>query len=227
MIRIAFCIAAIAIGTPAFLADEEYDNLNESARTAIIKGDYETAVARCERAIRLNPKAPDAYITRGWAWNNLKKYDKAIEDCTTALSLAPGAADESYAYCNRGHAYQKTKEYGKALKDYNLAITANPKNPLGYNNLAWLLASCPDAKFRDGEKAFEAIKKAREIDPYDSNFLGTAAAVYAECGDFDQAVKFQELAIKGENQSNAEGDDALKKKKERLELYKKKMPCRE
>src|SRR5262249_45979237 len=41
------------------------------------------------------------------------------------------------------------REYAKALADYTRAVDLDPNNATAWNSLAWLLATCPDAKFRD------------------------------------------------------------------------------
>jgi tetratricopeptide (TPR) repeat protein len=57
----------------------------------------------------------------------------------------------------------------------------------------------------------------------DSNILDTLAAAYAEAGDFDQAIKWQQRAI----ELNASDADFVKGGKERLELYRQHKPYRE
>jgi len=56
----------------------------------------------------------------------------------------------------------------------------------------------------------------------DENMLGTLAAAYAEVGDFDKAVEWQEKA----NKHYTDADDR-RKGEDRLKLYKKKKPYQE
>src|SRR5262249_46350585 len=46
------------------------------------------------------------------------------------------------------------------------------------NDLAWLLATCPDVKVRDPRRAVELAKKAVELDPRASYFNTLGAAQY-------------------------------------------------
>ena len=56
------------------------------------------------------------------------------------------------------------------------------------NNLAWVLATSPDDKLRDGKRAIELATKAAEVSNYETpHVLSTLAAAYAETGDFEKA----------------------------------------
>ena len=90
------------------------------------------------------------------------------------------------------------------------------------NNCAWLWATCPDPKYRDGEKAVVSATKACEITQWkQSHILDTLAAAYAETGDFDSAMEWQTKA----NMLNLEPE--YKTKGEiRLKLYKNKKTFR-
>jgi len=90
------------------------------------------------------------------------------------------------------------------------------------NNLAWVLATSPDAKLRDGRRAIELAEKACELSEYKlAHILSTLAAAYAETGDFDRAVEWSTKAVELGDENHG---DALKKE---LESYKAKKPWRE
>ena len=93
---------------------------------------------------------------------------------------------------------------------------------LSYNNLAWLYATCPEARFRNGGKALELARKACDTAQTPAWYLqGTLAAAYAEVGDFPNAVKSQEkslaLAVKESDKQEAQ---------KALDLYKAGKPYR-
>src|SRR5271157_1252305 len=182
------------------------------------KKDYDKAIADFNEAIRLDPTDAIAYYNRGNAWQAKKDYDKAIDDYTEAIRLDPGIAP---AYDNRGNAWRVRKNYDKAIADYTEAIRLDPK--YAYGKLAWLRATRPEESLRDGKKAIEFATRGCELTEWkDANMLGTLAAGYAEVGDFDKAVEWEEKAI----QLYASADDR-KKGEERLKLYKDKKPYRE
>jgi len=67
---------------------------------------------------------------------------------------------------------------------------------VAFNNLAWLLATAPKSKLRDGQKAVEYAKRACELDSWKNPYyLGTLAAANAEIGNFDEAVKWERKCI--------------------------------
>jgi len=126
-----------------------------------------------------------------------------------------------YAY--RGDAWYAKKKYDKAIPDYNEAVRLDPKNTNAYGGRAWLWATCPDAKYRDGKKAVESATTAAELTEWkDAYSLGSLAAARAEAGDFTAAVLSQTKA-------NALYSDAEDKKNgdARLKLYREKKPYRE
>jgi tetratricopeptide (TPR) repeat protein len=64
------------------------------------------------------------------------------------------------------------------------------------NNLAWLLATCPQASLRNGNQAVELAQRANQITgAKNPNFLCTLAAAYAEAGRFSEAVETAQRAL--------------------------------
>jgi tetratricopeptide (TPR) repeat protein len=184
------------------------------------KKEYDKAIADFSEAIRIDPNYARAYLARGIIWEVKKEYDKAIADFSEAIRINP---KDSVAYVVRGCDLSEKKEYDKAIADFSEAIRIDPQDSVAYNNRAWLWATCPDAKYRDGKKAVDSATKACEITEWkEANLLDTLAAAYAEAGDFDSAVKWQTNA-------NALNLDAQAKTKgeARLKLYQEKKPYRE
>jgi tetratricopeptide (TPR) repeat protein len=89
-------------------------------------------------------------------------------------------------------------------------VAANaPDSPRMLDELAWLLATYPDSKSRDGSEAVGLAERAcvlteRRIPA----LLDTLAAAYAEAGDFPRAISTAEEALK---RAHSSGDgDAIK-----------------
>jgi tetratricopeptide (TPR) repeat protein len=172
-----------------------------------------------ERIVK-DDKDAAAYARRACAWMLQEKpaLDFAIKDYTKAIELEPQAAS---FYNNRGAVYFAKKDYVEALKDFGRALKLDEKHLSANNNAAWLLATCPDDKLRDGALAVKLATVALELSGRkEATCYGTLAAAYAEAGQFDEAVKYQTQALADPDYDQAYGKEA----RQRLELYKQKKP---
>nr|WP_283105046.1 tetratricopeptide repeat protein [Shewanella dokdonensis] len=79
---------------------------------------------------------------------------------------------------------------GKAVKYFT---AAGDKVSMG--NAAWILATCPEKQYRNGEKALQLATDLLKTDQQDPTNLDNLAAAYAEIGNFSAAVKTQRQAI--------------------------------
>jgi len=126
-------------------------------------------------------------------------------------------------YVSRGIAYENKGEYDAAVADFEKAVELNPDSVAANNELGWLLSTCPEDKYRDGKKAIilgtKACELSRDEDPAD---LDTLAAAYAETGNFDAAVQWQNKAVTLGGSDWAREVDA----DGRLTLYKARHPYR-
>ena len=184
------------------------------------KGDLDNAIKDFTEAIRLDPKFAPAYHNRGFFWGLKGDLDKAIKDYTEAIRLDPKL---SSTYTNRGRAWSEKGDLDDAISDYTEAIRLDPKNAVAYRKLAWVFGASPNADFRNGSKAVEYAKHACEISAWkDCYNLDALAAAYAEQGDFEEAIKWQEKAI--ELTTNEEEKAVLRT---RIELYKEGKPYRD
>ncbi len=139
-------------------------------------------------------------------------FDGAIKDLDRALELAPNDAS---CYGNRGAAWHYKKVYDKAIDDYSTAIRLEGK-PSDLNNLAWLLATCPDEDYRDPRLAVKYALQALAADEKHAGVMDTLAAAYAANGEFDEAVRWAERTLEDPRYQNDKGARA------RLALYREK-----
>ena len=151
-----------------------------------------------------------------------KDYGRAITDYTRLIELGKPAG----ALAARGRCYRATKEFAKAAADFAVELKARPDDH-DYRlteELARLLATCPDPKVRDGRRAVELADKARVLTAGGlPNVLDTLAAAHAEAGDFAAAAEWQRKAI---GLLRPEEADARKGMEARLELYRSGKPYR-
>jgi tetratricopeptide (TPR) repeat protein len=179
---------------------------------------YDKAIDDFTAVLKLDPENLQAINNRGFTYYLKNDPKKAVEDFTVAIGLNPNSA---LAYNNRGFNRQMFGDYDGAIKDFDKAIELAPKYALAYQNKAWLLATCPEEKVRDGKAAIAAAQKAGELREWKAiTDIKSLAAAYAETGDFDKAVEWQKKAI-----AMAEGD-AKSGEEEMLKLYEAKAPFR-
>lgn len=189
------------------------------------KKDYDKAIKDFDEAMRLDPDFYFRYSFRGRFWLDKKEYDKTIEEAIRlhdeAIRLHP---NDAFHYSSRGNFWLDMKDRDKAIKDFKEAIRLDPKDVDAIRQLAWLLATCPEHKFRNGKHAVQLATVACELTDWKSGLeLDTLAAAYAEAGEFHEAERYQTMALADADYQGPSGDEF----RQRLELYKRKKPHRE
>jgi tetratricopeptide (TPR) repeat protein len=194
--------------------------LEHRAATYVEMKQFDAALADATESIRLEPLYAGTYATRGSAWFGKKEYAKAMADLNRAIEIDQYLVD---AYFRRGGVLKAMREYNKAILDCEKAVRLSPSHNESHWLLAWILATCPDAKLRDGKKAVMLATKACELSKWrDFYDLHCLAAAYAETGEFDSAVKWQRRA----DSLNAKAEDKSKGI-DRIKLYREGKPYHE
>jgi Flp pilus assembly protein TadD len=71
-----------------------------------------------------------------------------------------------------------------------------PDDPEAQKSMAWVLATSPEARFRDGAKAVQLAERANQTTQgRDPSIATTLAAAYAESGRFPEAMETAERAL--------------------------------
>ena len=102
--------------------------------------------------------------------------------------------DNIVLYQNLAMVYHEMGKYREAMRVYERIILLDQTQPLALNNLAWLLVTIPDERYRDKERALTLARRAVDL-KRSPIFLDTLAEAYYSNGLTDEAVKTIKEAI--------------------------------
>lgn len=181
------------------------------------------AIQKFQTALQLQPDFVEAHYNLGLLLVTQKRETEAIEHFQRAVVLQPQFAEAQYRVAL---IWQGRGRFAEAIEQYERAISANAEHSSSHNNLAWILATCPDEKLRDGARAVTHARRANELTGRaDAAALDTLAVAYAEAGNFPEAIQATQQALQFAPQRDQSGFAA--ELRARLELFKAGKPYRE
>ncbi|HYW45607.1 MAG TPA: tetratricopeptide repeat protein [Bryobacteraceae bacterium] len=161
--------------------------------TAMKKGAVDEALPNLRRAEQLDPADAGNQYNLGLALLRKSDLDGAIAHFHKALDLDPRPPQ---THNDLGVALSLKRRFDEAVVHFRAAIAADPQFAQAQSNLAWLLATSPEATVRNGAGALELAAKAVELSHgTDSRALDALAAAYAETGRFPEAVETARRAL--------------------------------
>jgi tetratricopeptide (TPR) repeat protein len=194
---------------------------------------YREAISDLTQAIELASQTPDptfaladAYTLRGSACLLTQRAEEAIKDLTAAIRLDP--KDPASVHQSRADAYELANHPALAKCDSQIAdllkrIEDKPNDAAACRELAYLLATHPEADIRNGKRAVDLATRACKLtSEKDAADLDALAAAYAEVGQFDDAVRSAKKAVE-----LAPNEETAKLYRARLAACEKKTPLRQ
>ncbi|MEX0968404.1 MAG: tetratricopeptide repeat protein [Bacteroidia bacterium] len=118
------------------LEENDYTALSEIAITQFMKGDYEGAIATCQKVLRLYPEKKtlaNVYVTYGSALDLLGRPDEAIKAYSQGMEKFP---DVYLLPFNKGITEFRQKEFEACMESFERAITINPDHASSHRTLA-------------------------------------------------------------------------------------------
>src|SRR5213595_1352064 len=174
------------------------------ANALLQKKRIDDAIVHYQKAVAMRS---DYFLARyglGHALLEKGQLSAAIEHCRAALLIRPGNPDchtiLAIALDESGHSVE-------AIQHYERALEISPQSVSALNNLAWLLATCPDVSLRNGARAIQLAQQADQFSGgTNAVVLRTLAAGYAEAGQFEKAIESARAATRA---AQMQGDNSL------------------
>jgi len=179
------------------------------------KGNVDGAILHYQQALQITPDSAEAHVNLGNALLQKGSLGEAVVQFQKTAQITP---DSAAAYINLGNTLLKMGNVGEAIPPFEKALQITPDSAEVQNDLAWALATCPQASLRNGKKAVELAQRANQLTG-DRNpaVLGTLATAYAEAGRFSEATETAQRALQlAEKQPNTALADAIRSQ---MKLY--------
>ena len=146
-------------------------------------------------ALKIRASAPQTHKLYADLLKRQGRNPEALYHLRMATIFEPDAAtyvDLALVEYATGDPRQAVKHFQRAL-----AFGPDPNEATILNNLAWILATCPDDSIRNGTDAVKYAEQARRLTgSKQAGVMGTLAAAYAEAGRFPEAITAAQTAIK-------------------------------
>lgn len=185
---------------------------------------WSSSVALFKQAVEA---VPDNYVAMNnlglayWQQGRLDDAQKQFEailkmESDPHLRIAGGLEP---AHRNLGLLLAVRRKPDKALEQFDTAIRLQPRQPDAWRHKAWLLATYPDERYRNGIIAVQAAEEAVKLSAWTPpEIWDTLAAAEAENWDFEKAAAAEEKAIDAAGAIRA--NDLLPELEKRLKMFK-------
>ena len=192
-------------------------------RALAIKGRTDEAISQFEATVQLAPDHAEVQFSLANALLSQGQADQAERHYAAALQANPNLVD---AYDRLGRLLLARHRTGEVIALWQKALRVQPDVPKLLNNLAWLLATHPEAQFRNGAEAIRLASRAVELTRRsDAQAMDTLAVAYAEAGRFAEAVETGQTAATLADSAGQK--DAAAQVRRRVQLYQSGQPYRE
>lgn len=179
---------------------DNHEALYNSGICMALSGDSLASVRAYTQAITLNGSLVNAMNNLGVIYEALQQPDSAIRYYTMAMNARPEeriARDNlSNLHFKQGLSAAQRGEREKAIESYRVSIRYNPANIMSLNNVASLYAG-----MQSYDSALVYLMNAQSIDTGNQMLVENIAAVSFLNKQYDQAIRFAELALSRNPQS--------------------------
>jgi tetratricopeptide (TPR) repeat protein len=194
--------------------------LDEAAKLAWRKNQRDQAILLWRQAVEKDPLSSAAHLNLGNGLQLSNRREEAKTELAKAVELDPADAN---ARLSLDALRILMGDFAAARQSLEEGLALKPDQPALMNNLARLLATCPEASVRDGKKAFALAQKAFALEAR-LEHAETVGMALAEMGQFEQAIRWQRDLAQQAQQRNDRA--ALTRLVATLQTYQKRLPIR-
>lgn len=178
---------------------------------------YLEAAVAYDKTSTLDPKSQKAFYMAGWCYNDLDKFENAIDRLKKAIALDK---NDHLAWQELGYAYKKTSKNNEALSSLKKAIEIKPTYALAYKQLGDVYQN-----MNKNTDAIDAYKKCYENDSENDDACYNLGYIYNGEEKYEEALEWLDKANyikKGVDVYNEIGfaNYKLKKNEEAISAYK-------
>jgi tetratricopeptide (TPR) repeat protein len=179
------------------------------------------AIEQYETSLQVQPSMPGYYRLGA-----LLETNGVIEGALTNYLSLLEIQSEPEVEAKVGKWLAESGRTGEAIYYYRRTIEASPQKVEAMNNLAWILATAPEAGNRHGEEAVDLAERACGLTDFkDARSVETLGAAYAETGRFSEAI---EKAKQAHALAQAAGNnEVVRRSQDELARYKRSQPFRQ
>lgn len=154
---------------------------------------FDNAIREFAAVLRVNPYQTTDAINLALAYEGKNDYAKARQSLQESNRHTPGNALTLEALAD---ADSRLGIYAAAIARYNQALKLAPDFPVAQNNLAWLQATCKDARYRNPREALaHALRAVQLTQSKQAGMLDTLGAALFANGQFALAVRAEKKAV--------------------------------
>ena len=174
-------------------------------------GHNDEAINVTRNGLVVSPDDPSLHYTLGLALARKNDLTTATNQFAYALLFGP---DGPKVHLDFGRVLLRLGDTPNGLRHLQTAVRLTPDSPLALNELAWLLATSPDATLRNGPEAVQLAEHGCVVTSRrNPKGLATLAAAYAEAGRFPEAISAAQEAL---SLARTTGDEATAVRTENL-----------
>ena len=201
---VAGCLCAVLFAGTA-RAEESIPVLYEESYALEVKGDYNGALNRASKILRLDIKDYTAHLRAGWLFYMMGKFGDSVSYYEKASDLRPNSLEP---LLGQTLPLMAAKKWGDAEKTAIRVVKKDRGNYTGNIRLAYIQFS--QGRFSDSLKSYQYLY---ELYPADLDVRLGIAWSYARLGNKSQAQKYfgEVLAVTRRNANALSGIEYVRK----------------